>query len=831
MWNKKYAPALAILLAAGLTAGSLPVDVAAANAEQTENVGAQEENAKSTIEEGAGATGDSSKDKEESKSEDGGDTKAAETSKEDGKGSDKDAGTNQGDNSDAGTGTGKTESKETGTGDAGTGEAGAGESDENGSDNTTIVPPQEGGGEGAPVEESEEPFLVSINKEEDDTLYEGDRVKVTITLNQNIRYCQTFQYHLYIDDSKLEYVAGSLDCNNFGRSIVITDLQTDENDNSRKYYSFSPDELGGILDSSKGSSFTIDLEVKEDDLTNVGQYISGELCEDFRKGKPYRLSLDADPRKAVGDEIQVKTKIGLASNSTGRKQYSAYYMQFVYDVDKLSPLLSELDSTCAVDTSESGKLTISWSGDLKNVGEAFTLKFRALKSGIANVQLLSARVDDQNKLEDGTYAGIDPEAPDAEVPEKKTSIKIGYNVTLPENYAGAKITNPENDYTFNAKNLDTTHYIYTVTAKVGEAEVSVTDNKNGSYTISKDAITGDLVITSTAIPVQYDVTVNGGGKDDVIADKKATYSEDYTFKVKEDSDYTYTVTAKVEDKDVTLSKGEKEENGTVTYTIAAGEVTGNININVDKQVKTTAITFDGTGRDDVNGLTGEDETTKYIKTVPNNADFVFSVDEKEGYLYTVKIGDEVLEGENGTYKIVKDCLTGTGITVMVDKAQKVDLNITVAPYMKVNEQQIFLLTVKGAKDLPEGQGLAYETTPMYWSEKYEAYAWLITSDQGEDTIKEEAKNKITQMELTETKPEITYKGDVNDTGVTDVNDAQYVYGIYNQKFSMDLSKPGDMQKLLRADVSGDGKIDVADAATVINLIMNPDGSDVGTDGE
>ena len=48
---------------------------------------------------------------------------------------------------------------------------------------------------------------------------------------------------------------------------------------------------------------------------------------------------------------------------------------------------------------------------------------------------------------------------------------------------------------------------------------------------------------------------------------------------------------------------------------------------------------------------------------------------------------------------------------------------------------------------------------------------------------------------------------------------------------MDLSKPGDMQKLLRADVSGDGKIDVADAATVINLIMNPDGSDVGTDGE
>ena len=128
MWNKKYAPALAILLAAGLTAGSLPVDVAAANAEQTEVVGAQEEKAKSTIEEGAGVTGDSSKDKEESKSADGGDTKTAETDKEDGKGSDKDKGTDQSDNSDAGTG--KTESKETGTGDAGTGEAGAGGSEQ-----------------------------------------------------------------------------------------------------------------------------------------------------------------------------------------------------------------------------------------------------------------------------------------------------------------------------------------------------------------------------------------------------------------------------------------------------------------------------------------------------------------------------------------------------------------------------------------------------------------------------------------------------------------------------------------------------------------------------
>ena len=829
MWNKKYAPALAILLAAGLTAGSLPVDVAAANAEQTENVGAQEENAKSTIEEGAGATGDSSKDKVESKSEDGGDTKAAETSKEDGKGSDKDAGTNQGDNSDAGTGTGKTESKETGTGDAGTGEAGAGESDENGSDNTTIVPPQEDGGEAEVVDEEEkETWTVSFNKNVDDVMSEGDEVTVTITLNQTVRYCQTFQYRLYVDTANFEYVEDSFDCENFGRSITITELTTDETDSSKKYYAFSPDELGGILDSQEGSSFTMTFRALKNNLNNISQYFSGQQHEGFQQGRPYKVTLKADYKKAVGDEVQVTTKIGQVSNSSGRKQYSAYSIKLAYDQEKLLPMLDSLDKSCVVDNTESGKLTISWSGELKKIGEVFNLKFKALKDGIASVQLLSARVDDQDKLEDGTYVGIDPGAPDAEIPENGTNIKIGYHVNLPENYSGSAITNPGEDYTFTEpSDLDKEHYTYKVTVTSGGTEIEIKDNGDGIYSVSADLITGDLVINSTAVPKQYDVKVSGKGSEDVTLSTgdKATYLSEYNFKVKEDTDYTYTVTARAEEKDVPLYKGGKAEDGTVTYTIAADKVTGNVEINVDKQVKTTAITFDGTGKEDVQGLSGEDETTKYIKTVPNNADFVFSVDEKDGYLYTVKIGDEVLEGENGTYKIVKDRLTGTGITVMIDKAQKVDLDITVKPYMKVNEKQIFRLTVKETKDLPEGQTLAYGTTPMYWSEQYGAYTWLLCSEKSENEIEEDAKAQITQVEVPDIKPVITYDGDINGTSLIDVNDAQFVYGIYNMDFTMDITKQDDMQKLLRADMNGDGVIDIKDAAAVIDKVMHPEAAD------
>ena len=345
MWNKKYAPALAILLAAGLTAGSLPVDVAAANAEQTENVGAQEEKAKSTIEEGAGATGDSSKDEEESKSEDGGDTKTAGTSKEDGKGSDKDAGTNQGDNSDAGTGTGKTEAKETGTGDAGTGEAGAGGSDENGSDNTTIVPPQEDGGEAEVVDEEEkETWTVSFDRGDDESLEEDDEVTVTITLNQDIRFCQTFQYRLYVDPDNFEYVDKTLDAKKFGRSMKITEIKTDP-DTGENYYAFAPSNLEAILDTPKGASFSATFVAKRN-LQNVSQYFKGVQHGEFEQGKPYSIGLKANPAKtAVGEKIQVETSIDKVSDGVGREQYSAYEITYSYNAEKLRPVLDELGNS------------------------------------------------------------------------------------------------------------------------------------------------------------------------------------------------------------------------------------------------------------------------------------------------------------------------------------------------------------------------------------------------------------------------------------------------------------------------------------------------------
>ena len=94
-----------------------------------------------------------------------------------------------------------------------------------------------------------------------------------------------------------------------------------------------------------------------------------------------------------------------------------------------------------------------------------------------------------------------------------------------------------------------------------------------------------------------------------------------------------------------------------------------------------------------------------------------------------------------------------------------------------------------------------------------------------EEIEKEAEGQITQMNVVDTRPVIAYDGDVNGTTLTDVNDAQFVYGIYNKNFEMDITKQDDMQKLLRADMNGDGVIDIKDAAAVIDKVMHPETAD------
>ena len=59
-------------------------------------------------------------------------------------------------------------------------------------------------------------------------------------------------------------------------------------------------------------------------------------------------------------------------------------------------------------------------------------------------------------------------------------------------------------------------------------------------------------------------------------------------------------------------------------------------------------------------------------------------------------------------------------------------------------------------------------------------------------------------------------GDVNGTGLVDINDAQLVYNIYNTKY--DSFETTTMKMFLAADVNKDREVSALDAAAVVGLI-------------
>ena len=78
----------------------------------------------------------------------------------------------------------------------------------------------------------------------------------------------------------------------------------------------------------------------------------------------------------------------------------------------------------------------------------------------------------------------------------------------------------------------------------------------------------------------------------------------------------------------------------------------------------------------------------------------------------------------------------------------------------------------------------------------------------------EADGKITEVEgSAET---FNVNGDVNGTGLVDINDAQLVYNIYNAKY--DSFDNTTMAMFLAADMNKDKTVSSMDAAAVVGLI-------------
>ena len=256
-----------------------------------------------------------------------------------------------------------------------------------------------------------------------------------------------------------------------------------------------------------------------------------------------------------------------------------------------------------------------------------------------------------------------------------------------------------------------------------------------------------------------------------------------------------------------------------TSTIEGQNVTGDIVITICKEDKDPdAFNVEMTGETSAGQLS--------VTQVAKDGNAVLTLNNKlAGYTYTVTAtmgGVSVEVTQSG------DVYTVAGVTgnVVFTISKSLDTtNLVVSEYLSMSGQTMWLVQISGEIT---GKTYAYKVSEsvsknFFWSEKYDAYCYLIITDATgytADTVKTDVTSKLSLTDTAATK--IIYNGNVNmskngnDEEVIDVNDAQLVWNMYNAYYS-DFTQ-ASMEKFLRADMDRELGISTSDAAEIISII-------------
>ena len=509
--------------------------------------------------------------------------------------------------------------------------------------------------------------------------------------------------------------------------------------------------------------------------------------------KGYTVSLGADKQVASGQIVEIPVAIG---NNDGKTTYNAYDMTFSFDPTILTLNMEATSTEGYRVIPGSGTVRIVRYGKAAELGDALTLSFVAAGQGKSDVKVTKACVDTNANA-------IEFDAPAAAILDDTAVITVsGYTVSLPDGFtrtdAEGSVIAAGGTLTFKPADPN---YDYTVTVTVGGGEATtVSPNEDGIYTVPN--VNGNVVVTSTKTPKTF--TVAQG--DDTTGAATATYQTDYTFKLTPADGYVYKMAVTIGDKAYTGFTAQVNDDGTTTYTIPGADVTGNIVINSNKQVKpleTYKVTFAGTGAGDA---TGE-------STVQEKANYTFTVAKQKNFEYTITAtmgGKDVTitEGADNTYTIAS--VTGD-LVITIEKKSTLTMAVAVSEYVQMDNKTVFLVTVTGTPE--EGKAFAYGDNVMYKTTAYgeNVYSWLVIVDKGEAFTVATAEANIAQASATAEEVKQSY--DVNETGVVDINDAQLTYDIYSGKYT-DFEKVS-VRKFLRADVTLDEAVNSTDAVAVV----------------
>lgn len=540
------------------------------------------------------------------------------------------------------------------------------------------------------------------------------------------------------------------------------------------------------------------LKYNPDDPANnikvAHKVVGGELTipVETPEAKGYTVSLGENKTVTSGQIVEIPVTIG---NTAGETTYNAFDMKFSYDNTVLKLDMEKTNTEGYRVYPLSSTVRVQRYGKAAELGQALTLRFIAVGQGSGEVKAMSACVDTNANA-------IEFDAPDAIVLNDTTTITVsGYTVDLPDDFtrtdAEGSVIEAGGNLTFVPKDPN---YDYTVTVTVGGVEATPTIGEDGTYTVPN--VNGNVVVTSTKTPKSFNVTLG----DNTTGAATATYMKDYTFKLTPEDGYTYNMAVTIGGKDYTGFAAQANDDGTTTYTIPGADVTGDIVISSNKQVKlpaTFTVTFEGTGAGDAKGES----------TVQEKTDYTFTVDKKANFEYTITatMGGKdvtVTEGENNTYTISN---VSGDLVITIEKKSTLTMEVAVSEYVQLDDKTVFLVTVTGTPE--EGKAFAYGEDVMYKTTAYgeNVYSWLVIVNKGETFDKATAAAKITQASATA--EEVTQSYDVNETNLVDINDAQLTYDIYSGKYT-DFEKVS-VRKFLRADVTKDKVVNSTDAVAII----------------
>lgn len=559
------------------------------------------------------------------------------------------------------------------------------------------------------------------------------------------------------------------------------------------------------------SKFTLQIDTLKtydpkqgDNLIDVAHnVVGGELTipVETPEAKGYTVSMGSDVTVASGQIVEIPVYIG---SNNGETTYNAYDIRVTYDNTVLKPNMESVSEEGYRAFVSSGAINITRYGEPANLGEALRLSFTAVGQGSTEVKI------DLTNLKTNLYAYVDnsthafnQDAAVAIVLNDKTTVTVsGYTVDLPDDFkrtdAEGSVIAAGGNLTFVPKDPN---YNYTVTVTVGDGEATtVSPDEDGIYTVPN--VNGNVFVSSAKTPKTFTVTQG----DDTTGAATATYMKDYTFTRTPEDGYTYNMAVTIGGKDYTGFKAVSNEDGTTTYTIPGADVTGDIIINSNKQVKqpeTFTVTFDGAGAGEANGKSSVKENTNYTFTVAKQENFEYTI--------TATMGGKavtVTEGANNTYTIAS--VTGN-LVITIEKKSTLTMGVTVSKYVEMDNKTVFLVTVTGTPE--EGKAFAYGNNVMYKTTAYgeNVYSWLVIVDKSETFTVATAEANINQASATAEEVKQSY--DVNETGVVDINDAQLTYDIYSGKYT-DFEKVS-VRKFLRADVNLDKAVNSTDAVAVV----------------